>query len=89
MSANDQNFYNDIDNSQLLRKVYAIVYNNANTSKPGYEGLRTAFEQAAPFYTVHNNGQEVKIKRVATRAELIPYIIAVQTAYSYYNEVNP
>ncbi len=89
MSANDQNFYNDIDNSQLLRKVYAVVYNSANYNKPGYEGLRTAFEHATPFYTIHNNGQEVKIKRVATRAELLPYIVAIQTAYDYYNQVNP
>ena len=89
MSANDQNFYNDIDNSQLLRKVYAIVYNNSNTSKPGYEGLRYAFEHAAPFYNVHNNGQEVKVKRIAPRAELIPYMQAIQKAYDYYNQVNP
>ncbi len=89
MSANDQNFYNDIDNSQLLRKVYAVVYNSSNYNKPGYEGLRAAFENAAPFYTVHNDGQEVKIKREATRAELLPYIVDIQTAYSYYNQVNP
>ena len=53
MSANDQNFYNAIDNSQILRKVYAIIYNSNNYNKPGYEGLRTAFEKAAPFYTIH------------------------------------
>lgn len=89
MSANDQNFYNDIDNSQILRKVYAILHDSGNYSKPGYDGLLTAFENAAPFYTIHNNGQEVKIKRAATRAELLPYIIAIQTAYEYYNQVNP
>ncbi len=89
MSCNDQNFYNDIDNSRLLMKAYAIVYNSSNYNKPGYEGLRTAFEHAAPFYTVHNNGQEVKINRVAKRAELIPYIVAIQHAYDYYNQVNP
>lgn len=89
MSANDQNFYNDIDNSQLLRKVYAVVYNSGNYGKAGYEGLRSAFENAAPFYNVHNNGQEVKIKREATRAELLPYIVAIQEAYTYYNQVNP
>ena len=89
MSCNDQNFYNDIDNSQILRKVYAVVHNSANYNKPGYEVLRAAFEKAAPFYTVHNNGQEVKVKRVAKRAELIPYIEAIQVAYNYYNQVNP
>lgn len=89
MSANDQNFYNDIDNSQMLRKVYAVVYNSSNYNKPGYEGLRTAFENAESFYVIHNNGQEVKIKREATRAELLPYIVAIQHAYTYYNQVNP
>ena len=88
MSANDQDVYNDIDNSGILRKVYAIVYSSANYNKPGYEGLRAAFEAAAPLYNVYNNGQEVKIKRQATRAELLPYMIAIQTAYDYYLEVN-
>ncbi len=88
MSANDQNFYNDIDNSHLLRKVYEIVYNRDNYGKPGYDGLRAAFEKAKPFYNVYNGGQEVKIKREATRAELLTYIVAIQTAYEYYNQFN-
>ncbi len=88
MSANDQNFYNSVDNSQLLRKVYAIVNNSSNQNKQGYEGLRTAFENAAPFYTVHNGGQEVKIKRQATRAELLPYVLAIDHAYDYYTQIN-
>lgn len=89
MSANDQNFYNDIDNSGLLRKVYGVLYKSGNNSgRPGYEGLHTAFVNAAPFYTIHNNGQEVKIKRAATRAELLPYIVAIQKAYDYYSQVN-
>ncbi len=88
MSANDQDVYNDIDNSQILRKVYAVVHSSSNYNRPGYEGLRTAFENAAPFYEIMNNGQEVKIRRQATRAELLPYIIAIQHAYDYYNQVN-
>lgn len=89
ISANDQDVYNDIDNSGILMRVYKIVYNSANYNKPGYDGLREAFEKAAPFYNVYNNGQEVKIKRQATRAELIPYMIAIQHALDYYNQVNP
>ena len=89
MSANDQDVFNDIDNTGLLRKVYAIVYSNANVNKPGYVGLRTAFEKAAPFYDVYNGGQEVKVRRNATRAEILPYMIAIQTALDYYNQVNP
>ena len=89
MSAADQDVFNDIDNTGVLKKVYEIVYSSANYNKPGYEGLRTAFEKAAPFYNVMNNGQEVKVKRNSTRAEILPYMIAIQTALDYYNEVNP
>ncbi len=89
MSANDQDVFNDIDNTGLLKNVYSIVYSSANYNKPGHEGLRIAFENAAPFYDIYNNGQEVKVKRISTRAEILPYIIAIQTALDYYNEVNP
>ncbi|MBE7079525.1 MAG: hypothetical protein E7380_06705 [Clostridiales bacterium] len=89
MSANDQDVFNDIDNTGVLRTVYAIVYSSANYNKPGYEGLRTAFERAAPFYDVYNGGQEVKVRRNATRAEILPYMIAIQHALDYYNQVNP
>ena len=52
-------------------------------------GMKKYFgENAKPFYIVHNGGQEVKIKREATRAELLPYIVAIQTAYEYYNQFN-
>ncbi|MBQ2768859.1 MAG: hypothetical protein IJF44_02660 [Clostridia bacterium] len=89
MSANDQDVFNDIDNTGVLRKVYSIVYSSSNYNKPGYEGLRTAFESAAPFYDVYNGGQEVKVRRNATRAEILPYMIAIQHALDYYNQVNP
>ncbi len=88
MSANDQDVYNDIDNSQILRKVYAVVHSSSNYNRAGYEALKQAFERAAPFYNIYNNGQEVKVKREATRAELVPYMIAIQNAYDYYNQVN-
>lgn len=88
MSANDQDVYNDIDNSQILRKVYAVVHSSANYNRAGYDALKQAFEKAAPFYNIYNNGQEVKIKREATRAELVPYMVAIQNAYDYYNQVN-
>lgn len=89
MSANDQDVFNDIDNTGVLKKVYAVVYSSANVNKPGYEALRAAFEAAAPFYQVHNGGQDVKVRREATRAEILPYMIAIQSAYDYYLQVNP
>ena len=88
MSTNDQDIYNDIDNCRILKNVYDIVHNSQNTNKAGYLALREAFYNAAPFYNIYNNGQEVKVKREATRAEIIPYIEAIQKALDYYNEVN-
>ena len=88
MSTNDQDIFNDIDNTGILKDVYNIVYNSQNTSKAGYKNLHDAFVNASPFYNVMNGGQEVKVKRDATRAEIIPYILAIQNALDYYNQVN-
>ena len=88
MSTNDQDIFNDIDNTRVLKNAYDIVHNSANYSKPGYSVLREAFYAAQPFYNVYNNGQEVKVKRQGTRAEIVPYIEAIQKAMDYFNEVN-
>lgn len=88
LSAADQDVFNDIDNTGFLRTVWKVVNNKANYNKPGYELLRVAFENAAPFYNVYNGGQEVKVKRDTTRAEILPYMIAIQNAYDYYMELN-
>ena len=88
MSTNDQDIFNDIDNKHILKDVYAIVYNSQNYTKPGYQNLRDAFSAASPFYNVMNNGQEVKVKRNCTRAEIVPYIEKIQAALDYYNQVN-
>ena len=87
MSTNDQDIFNDIDNTRILKTVYDIVYNSANKDKAGYDNLKQAFENAAPFYNIYNNGQEVKVKRNCTRAEIIPYILKIQNALDYYNQV--
>ncbi len=89
MSTNDQDIFNDIDNSRILKTVYDIVNDPANASRAGLSGLREAFYAAAPFYNIMNNGQEIKVQRNGTRAEIIPYILNIQTALDYYNEVNP
>lgn len=88
MSTQDQDIFNFIDGSNLLKNVYAIVHNNKNEGKPGYDILREAFLDARPFYVVHNGGAEVKVNRNCTRAELVPYIEAIQKALDYYNQVN-
>ena len=88
MSTDDQDIFNDIDNRGIFKKVYDIINSSANTSKPGYDGLREAFYAAAPFYNIYNNGQEIKVNRSCTRAEILPYLEALQKALDYYNEVN-
>lgn len=88
MSTADQDIFNDIDNCRIFKTVYDIVNNSANTSKPGYSDLRAAFYAASPFYNIYNNGQEIKVKRISTRAEIIPYLEAIQKALDYYNQVN-
>ena len=88
MSTNDQDIFNDIDNRRIFKTVYDIVHNYSNAGKAGYDGLRSAFEAAAPFYNIFNNGQEIKVKRECTRAEILPYLEEIQQALDYYNEVN-
>ncbi len=88
MSAADQDIFNDIDNTRIFKKAYDIIVANPGDSTPGITGLRDAFTKAAPYYNNLNNGQEFKVKRDCTRSEIIPYIIAIQTALDYYYEVN-
>ena len=88
MSTNDQDIFNDIDNSHILKTVYDIVHNSKNANKDGINDLKKVFENASNFYNVYNNGQEVKVKRNCTRAEIIPHIVAIQQALDYYNQVN-
>ncbi len=88
MSTNDQDIFNDIDNKNIFKTVFDIVNNSNNTSKSGYAGLREAFYAAAPFYNLLNGGQEIKVNRNCTRAEILPYLEAIQKALDYYNELN-
>ena len=88
MATNDQDIFNDIDNSRILKKIYDVVNNPQNSSKAGYYELRDAFYRASPFYNVFNGGQEIKVRRECTRAEILPYLEAMQQALDYFNEVN-
>lgn len=88
ISAEDQEIYNKIDNSRLLKKAYDVLKANQYSDLPEVVNLRTAFENAAPYYNNLNNGQEFKIKRDYPRAELIPYILHIQQALDYYYQVH-
>ena len=87
ISVEDQNFFNTIDNTGIFKKVYDILRSEEGNYDPGIIGLRTAFENAAPYYRNLNNGQEFKVVRDYTRAELIPYLIDIQHALDYYYQI--
>ncbi len=88
-STNDTEIFNKLDNANILKKVYDILNSSENKYSEAEEVvlLRTAFESMAPYYVNHNNGQEFKIKRDCPRAEILPYIIRLNDAWTYYNEV--
>ncbi len=88
MSAGDQEIFNKVDNSGLLKKVYDLLKQNQYSDAPEVLNLRAAFEAAEPYYNNFNNGQEFKIKRECTRAELLPYIERIGDALEYYYEVH-
>ena len=83
-SVADQNFYNSIDNIFLFKKIYDILKKHPGSTDPAVMNLQQAFTDAAPYYVNHNNGQEFKVVRNYTRAELIPVIKGLQKALDYY-----
>ena len=87
-SSNDQEIYNKIDNSGLLKRAYDVLKNHQSSQLTEVVLLREAFEKAAPYYNNFNNGQEFKIKREAPRSELLPYLFEIQEALDYYNQVH-
>lgn len=87
ISVEDQNFFNTIDNTNIFKKVYDLLKTHSSSSDPSIIALRTAFGNASGFYNNLNNGQEFKVKRDSTRAEIIPYLIDIQTALDYYYQV--
>lgn len=90
ISAEDQDIFNLIDNTDIFRKVYRIIQQHQGSNDPAVEGLRAAFYEAEKFYVNHNNGQEFKVVRnTYTRAEIIYAIKKIQTALDYYNQAFP
>lgn len=84
MSTQDQDIFNYINNTKFLKKAYDIIAANKNSTDPAVLGLVKAFNDAAPFYNIYNNGQQIDIKRDFTRAEIIPPMEAIQEALDYY-----
>ena len=87
MSTTDNEIFNKLDNTRFFKKVYDILDEHRYSTAPEVLNLRTAFENAAPYYVIYNNGQEIKVKRNCTRAEIIAYIVDIEEALEYYYQV--
>lgn len=88
MSTDDQEIYNKIDNSGILKETYNILQNNPFSDADEVKNLRIEFESMAPYYNNYNNGQQFQMKRNATRAEILPYVIRLCEALDYYYQVH-
>ena len=88
ISAEDQDIFNQIDNTNIFKKTYDIIMKHPNSTDAAVEGLRAAFYDAEKFYVNHNNGQEFKVVRNKyTRAEIIYALKNIQAALDYYYQV--
>lgn len=88
MSTKDQEIYNKIDNSGILKKAYDILKANVGSETPEIVNLRHAFEAIEPHCNNYNNGQQFQMKRDCTRAEILPYVAALCDALDYYTQVH-
>ena len=88
ISAEDQDIFNQIDNTNIFKKTYDIIMKHQGSDDAAVEGLRAAFYDAAKFYVNHNNGKEFKVVRNKyTRAEIIYALKNIQAALDYYYQV--
>ena len=86
MSTKDQDIFNDIDNIKIMKKLHDIVVKNSSVQSDTMEYVRNIYNHALPYFTNYNNGQEFKVNRSYTRAQIIPIIKDLQDAIDYYNQ---
>ena len=90
ISAEDQDVFNQIDNTNIFKKTYDLIQKNRGSDDPAVTGLIAAFEEASIFYNNLNNGAEFKVVRGKyTRAEIIHALKKIQAALDYYNQAYP
>lgn len=87
MSTFDQDIFNDIDNTKIMKKVYDIYKANEYSTADEIAIILKAYTKAAPYFNNFNNGQEFKVIRSYTRAQIIPVIEELQEALDYYHQV--
>ena len=87
MSTFDQDIFNDIDNTKIMKKVYDILQENRFSDTEEVNLLRNAYLKATPYFTNYNSGQEFKVNRTYTRAQIVPIIAELQEALDYYHQI--
>ena len=86
MSTKDQDIFNDIDNIKIMKKLHDLIVANSSVQSDTMDYIRKIYYHALPYFTNYNNGQEFKVNRSYTRAQIIPIIKDLQDAIDYYNQ---
>lgn len=89
MSMQDQELYNQLNNPQILKDIYQILFkDHPNSTAPEVELLREVYYDSLRFYQMRNNGQEFSLSNTATRAELLSTVENLAKAMDYYTQVH-
>ena len=89
MSLQDVELYNQLNNHQLLKDVYQVLFvTHKGSNNTEIVLLREAYEDAMRFYEMRNNGQEFRLSNTATRAELLGVVENLFNAMEYYKQVH-
>ncbi|MBE6702746.1 MAG: hypothetical protein E7585_04970 [Ruminococcaceae bacterium] len=89
MSMQDQELYNQLNNHQILKDAYQILFkDHVGSNATEILLLRDAYEDALRFYEMRNQGQEFSLSNTATRAELLSTVEALAKAMDYYLQVH-
>ncbi len=89
MSMQDQELYNQLNNHQILKDAYQILFvQHVGSTAPEILLLRAAYDDAMRFYEMKNSGQQFSLDNTATRAELLSSVEALAKAMEYYEQVH-
>ena len=89
MSMQDQELFNQLNNPQILKDIYKILFkDHPNSTAPEIELLRSVYYDSLRFYQMRNNGQEFGLSNTATRAELLSTVENLAKAMDYYTQVH-
>ena len=89
MSMQDQELFNQLNNHQILKDAYQILFkDHVGSTDTEILLLREAYDNALRFYEMRNGGQEFGLDNKASRAELLSTVEALAKAMDYYNQVH-